>query len=82
MRSLFRKYEVCLLAVLGGAAMWFGFWGSAIYLREDGRSGTRFWDMVYYVAQLFVLEAGLDTGKPVPWQNGSREAPPAGPTRH
>jgi hypothetical protein len=56
-----------IAAAAGVVAAFLGTIGTLEYLHAAGRDQTTVLDFAYYIAELFVLEAGLDTPNPVPW---------------
>jgi hypothetical protein len=62
-----RRHAHAIVAASGVAAAALGAIGTIEYLHAAGRDQVGVLDLVYYVLELFVLEAGLDTPNAVPW---------------
>jgi voltage-gated potassium channel Kch len=62
-----RRHGYLIVTAVGVATAVLGAVGTIQYLHAVGRYQITLLDLAYYVAELFVLEAGLDTPNPVPW---------------
>jgi hypothetical protein len=62
-----RRNAYLIVIAAGVLAAALGAVGTIEYLHAVGRDRVSVFDMAYYIAELFVLEAGLDTPNPVPW---------------
>lgn len=62
-----RRNAYLIVIAVGALAAALGAVGTLEYLHAVGRNQIGALDLAYFVVQLFVFEAGLDTPNPVPW---------------